>query len=627
MNDRSELGARMLRGCLGLATLAALLLVPVTRAQACGGFFCNRPPVNPLDPLPVAQAGENVAFGIEGDPANGNAVVTAHIQILYSGTAAAFSWVIPVASVPELSTGTDRLFSALGAPTQPRFVPSYVTDGTCIADPRQIAADAGVSSGAGGSSASGAGGAAGGVNVVFQGVVGPYAAKIVQSSDANELKDWLTTNGYYLDPRAGQIIDTYVREGKYFVALKLDNGQDVRAIRPIVLTFHGTDPCVPLRLTAIAALPDMPVTVYVLGATRAVPLSFLELKLDPLRIDWPSGGRNYAALLREAANDAGGNAFVTEYAGTSSVAGTLWVAGQFDPDSLRASPTPPVYVQRLVNQGLGNDPQTLPLLQQYIPMPPEAIAQGITPAAFYNNLSSYWIQFAFPPFDLGTLTDKVVETIIEPRRLAQQMISAHPYLTRLGTFISPEEMNDDPLFAFNPTLGDLPAVHSAVLRTMCGDRAYLACNAPVRLELPDGRMAWVRRGVSATTCQFPPYDTSLASLPAAEVAWARGLAGEGTRRLDNVGAIQDALALHNAGYSTVTPNPGTGGQGGRGAGGAAGTSAGLGGTGVGGAGGTGRDAALGGSGCGCTFAGGSTPGGLLLVMTVLLLAGRRARRG
>ncbi|HET6148980.1 MAG TPA: DUF2330 domain-containing protein [Polyangia bacterium] len=624
MTDRIELSARV----AGLAVVAALLLAPVARAHACGGFFCNRPPPNPLDPLPIAQAGENVAFGIEGDPANGNAVVTAHIQILYSGTAAAFSWVIPVASVPELSTGTDRLFSALGAPTQPRFQPSYEIDGTCLPNPPLPAGGFGGASGAGGSTASADAGVPGGVNVVFQGVVGPYAAKIVQSSDANELKDWLTTNGYYLDPRAGQIIDTYVREGKYFVALKLDNGQDVRSIRPIVLTFHGTDPCVPLRLTAIAALPDMPVTIYVLGRTRAVPLGFLELKLDELRIDWPAAGANYAALLREAADDAGGNAFVTEYAGTSTVATTLWTAGQFDPDALRTAPTPPVYVQRLTAQGLGNDSQTLPLLQQYIPMPQEAIAQGIPPATFYNNLSTYWVQYAFPPFDLATLTDKIVETIIEPRRLAQQMIGAHPYLTRLGTFISPEEMNADPLFAFNADLGDRPAVHGAVLRTVCGDREYLSCNAPVRLELPDGRMAWVRRGVSAATCQFPAYDTSLQTLPAAEVAWERGLSGEGTRRLDNQSAIQNGLALHNAAFNVGNTGPGTGGQG---VGGRGSVGAGLGG--ASGAGGTGGHSTPGagptGSGCACALTGGSTPGGLLFVAGVLLVAwrARRRRRG
>src|SRR5689334_12918182 len=91
---------------LGLLVAGAALLaliIPARRAHACGGLFCDRPPVNPLDPLPVAQSGENVVFGVDGDPANGDAVVTAHIQIQYSGTAAQFSWVVPVASVPVLS--------------------------------------------------------------------------------------------------------------------------------------------------------------------------------------------------------------------------------------------------------------------------------------------------------------------------------------------------------------------------------------------------------------------------------------------------------------------------------------------------------------------------------------------
>src|SRR5256885_17135011 len=102
---RSRLGsmvpfAKLAGGVVGGAALLALLSVPAAPAHACGGLFCNRPPINPLDPLPVAQAGENVAFGVEGGPANGNAVVTAHIQILYSGTAAQFSLGVPVMAGP-----------------------------------------------------------------------------------------------------------------------------------------------------------------------------------------------------------------------------------------------------------------------------------------------------------------------------------------------------------------------------------------------------------------------------------------------------------------------------------------------------------------------------------------------
>ena len=78
------------------------------------------------------------------------------------------------------------------------------------------------------------------------------------------LKTWLTDNGYIVSDAAAALIDVYVRENKYFVALKLLNGVGVRSIQPIVLTFRGTEACVPLRLTAIAANPDMPVLVWVL---------------------------------------------------------------------------------------------------------------------------------------------------------------------------------------------------------------------------------------------------------------------------------------------------------------------------------------------------------------------------
>jgi hypothetical protein len=618
---RVALSASKLGAMLGAMLLLAVVM-PDAPARACGGLFCDRPPVNPLDPLPVAQAGENVVFGIEGDPANGDAVVTAHIQILYSGAADQFSWVVPVSAVPQLSTGTDRLFSALGVPTQPSFQGLYQIDGTCIPDTRQIA-DAGTASGRGGSS--GSGGVGGGVAVVFQGAVGPYDASILQSSSADELKGWLNGNGYYVDPRAGQIIDAYVAEGKYFVALKLRNGQDVRSIRPIVLTFHGTEPCVPLRLTAIAALPDMPVTVYVLGHARAVPLGFLELKLDDLRIDWLSGGANYAALLREAANEAGGNAFVTEFAGPATIAAqTLWTPTQFDVAALRAAPTPPVYVQQLVAQGLANDTQTLPLLQKYIPMPAEAIAQGITPRTFYGNLATYWVQFAFPQFDLAALTDAVVSDIVEPRRLAQQMIDGQPYLTRLGTFISPEEMNSDPLFAFNADLPGYQNVHTANLRVMCGNQEFMFCNAPMRLELNDGRMAWLRGGVPGTTCRPADADTSLDKLPATEMVWERRLSGEGTRRIDNTSAIQTSLAMHNAAFVRENDRfPIPGGGGGDRAGGPTGLGGAIGGPGI---------STRGGSGCGCAFGPKDASAPLALLELALVVAagalvrGRRRRR-
>ena len=154
------------------------------------------------------------------------------------------------------------------------------------------------------------------------------------------------------------------------------------------------------------------------------------------------------------------------------------------------------------------------------------------------------------------------------------MIDGHPYFTRLNTFISPEEMNQDAFFFESKDLPDLSNRHTAVIRTMCGNQDYLYCNAPVRLELADGRMTWLRAGVKSTTCQGGSYDTTqIAKLPAAEVVWQREAAGEGMRVMDNTGAIATGIAKNNDRYPAeqmkdpIVTTTGSAGAGGGGAGG------------------------------------------------------------
>ena len=116
----------------------------------------------------------------------------------------------------------------------------------------------------------------GGVQVSFQGAVGPFDAAVDQVrrfDDAEEVADRQRLHRQRSGGRG--LIDVYVRENKYFVALKLLNGVGVKSIQPIVLTFRGTEACVPLRLTAIAANPDMPVLVWVLSDKRVAPARLL----------------------------------------------------------------------------------------------------------------------------------------------------------------------------------------------------------------------------------------------------------------------------------------------------------------------------------------------------------------
>jgi MYXO-CTERM domain-containing protein len=182
---------------------------------------------------------------------------------------------------------------------------------------------------------------------------------------------------------------------------------------------------------------------------------------------------------------------------------------------------------------------------------------------------------------------------------------------------------------------------------MCGAAEYMACNAPQRIELSDGRMFWVRAGSKAATCQATtPNVNGLTTLPAAQVVFQREETGEGTRVLDNTAAIAAGIATNNASFpneQTRFPIPtGTGGStgvagaggGNPGSGGAGGGGSGTGGTtsspvGGGGTGGQSPVDGLGGvshgGGCGCA-AGGSGAGSGALVLALAGLFSRSLTR-
>src|SRR5258708_14580062 len=71
----------------------------------------------------------------------------------------------------------------------------------------------------------------------------------------------------------------------------------------------------------------MGVLTWVLGNSRAVPQNYLSLELNEARINWFNAASNYNSVVIDAANDAGGQGFVTELAGpTSTLAGQIWTA-------------------------------------------------------------------------------------------------------------------------------------------------------------------------------------------------------------------------------------------------------------------------------------------------------------
>src|SRR5439155_8382956 len=131
------------------------------------------------------------------------------------------------------------------------------------------------------------------------------------------------------------LIDHYVQLGMLFVAVRLKQHASAGQIQPLVLDMPTSEPCVPLILTRVAAKPDMPVQVYVLGSARAVPENWFHVVIDLAKINWLQFGSNYRQLVTDAINQAAGHGFVTEFAGASSLLkDAIWKAGQYDTSKL-----------------------------------------------------------------------------------------------------------------------------------------------------------------------------------------------------------------------------------------------------------------------------------------------------
>ncbi|MEQ1569335.1 MAG: DUF2330 domain-containing protein [Myxococcota bacterium] len=455
--------------------IALLLLSP--DALACGGFFCNT--------TPVAQTGEDVLFVV--DEARGE--TTVHVKITYAGEAPDFAWIVPVAGIPELRLSTAAVFPALTAAAGPSVrtvVPWEAgscdmsnwerpsTNGDYLSPPAP--------------------------QVVSQDELGPYETVVLRAQSTAELTDWLRVSGYDLPPSLDAVLAPYVAEGSYFVALKLASGASVGDLQPLAVRYAGTGMSIPIRLTALAATPDLPVRVAVLAQARAVPDSYLHATLDPLRLDWWSqlttwtyvGGAtaSFASVLGQAIDEASGHAFVTHYSGRAGVmSGRVWSAGAPDIDALAAAQTPLEARDVLQSMGVSADAPLASIWATYLPMPESLALEGVTPQMFYGCFECFEAEVAAIPFDAPAFAAAVDERIVTPRQQLQEAFDTLPWLTTLETQLSPEEMTVDPTFALNPDLPQEVELGPAVWQHLCADdrRDFSWMHAPTRIDLPDGR--------------------------------------------------------------------------------------------------------------------------------------------
>jgi hypothetical protein len=287
----------MIRPLVGLLALGAAFQlwfgVAVGVAHACGGFFCGAQPVD--------QTAERIVFSVHEDS------TTMVVQIAYSGAAADFAWVLPLGQLPDvdsLDVFPQQALTALDANTGPAFVfPEQCPGlGACITC-SGLVADGGP------------------VTVHFETVVGPYEVAGIESDDPEALFTWLQEHQFNVSDAMRPYIETYIREDMKFLVAKLQPGRDVSEIEPLKLELPGTTPAIPLRMTALAAEPEMSLMVLIFGDQRYGGANWPDVEIPSESILWRKQGfwprTNWTALVARGVDEAGGQGWVTEFAGST----------------------------------------------------------------------------------------------------------------------------------------------------------------------------------------------------------------------------------------------------------------------------------------------------------------------
>jgi hypothetical protein len=488
-------GHRATPGLALAGALALLALVHVGHTPAAHACGCFAPP-NPS--VPIVQSGERIIFAMQ------DGVVTAHIQIQYSGDPEEFAWLVPMPAVPELALGTDELFRAVGQATQPSYQLIWNFPGDCNSSSPGCGDSLADASPAEPPPRGGDG------PLVLRDAIGPYDYAVLEAGQKQPMLDWLAENGFFVPAGTDDAVTPYIRPGGYFLALRLRKGQSAGDLQPIVVEYQSQLPQIPIVLTSVAADPDMPLLVWIFGEHRAIPRNFFHAHVNDARINWLDGGSNYFAVVGAALDEADGHhAFITEFAGPTADFGPLLGTPErfTNLDVLPTLADPAAYLDAMRESGfpapgLGDyTSQVLSTLDRHLPIPPALIeaeamiGQPVDPQSFYQAFRYYADRYpellddAYAAFDPAALTAELEERVVVPTLAAAALFLDHPYVTRLFSMLSPEEMTRDPVFSFNPDLPGVSNVHLATLdlRTCSpAGPAVLTTEQGWRLYLPEG---------------------------------------------------------------------------------------------------------------------------------------------
>jgi len=507
--------------CAAAAGAVGLLASPllVEPAEACGGFWCSQA-------SPVDQTAEQIIFIDNPDD-----TITAIIQIAYVGPSEKFAWVLPMPGTPKPSVSSNQAFVALQAATSPQYNLTVEVEGTCKDGdftggffPPALEGD---------SAGDPAAPDGGGVTVRDSGSVGPYdyvTISVDGSSDVAQIAlDWLTDNGYDLTGTDAAVLEPYLADGLNLMAFRLTKGNSAGAIRPVMLTYPSELPMIPIRPTAVAAQDDMGIRVWVVGGEQAVPKNYKSLVLNEALINWFCPSCNYDQVVTAAADEAEGQGFVTELAAPMTAYSEVIWSSQQEADwmvfSLQsfADGIDAIWEANWRYRGWDGWREAI---EAAVVLPQGATYDefGMNPDAFRGTAQ----------VDVSVFKRELYENVVKPIIDTQELLVSQPYLTRLYSTMSAEEMTMDPAFTYNADLADVSNIHTAMQFIECSeDVSYW--EAPWRIELPQGG---VIRGEGNGTWPLTVED---GALPATLRIVQLSESGAGKVVIDNSGEVSDAL--------------------------------------------------------------------------------------
>lgn len=517
----------------GASTLSTL-----PRAHACGGFFCD-------SAQPVNQAAERIIFSRDDD---GN--VTALIQIQYSGPAEDFAWVLPVSGSPTVGISSNAAFQRLQQATNPQYQLTTRIEGSCRNDfadrsaegasPPSAAADAALAADAGAS-----------VTVVDRGSVGPYDYVVISvdpaASPLSEVAvQWLRDHRFDIDERGASLLQPYLEGGMNLLAFRLTKGNDAGSIRPVSIGFGTGLASIPIRPTAVAAVEDMGVLVWVLGQHRAVPVNYASLELNEALINWLSPGTSYTDVVNRAADEAGGQGFVTEMAGPAApLADAIFPSWERERwSSVRDEDWTGREGQLLLTviQEFGRLDGMREALAATLPLPSDVTLEEILACVFCHFRGT---ETDIEGFEPSAFLAAVQTQVITPMESARELFQSLPFVTRFYTTMSAGEMTRDPAFDFNAELGEVSNQHNAERIIECSP-SVSQFEAPWRVVLPNGEIV---RGAGSIW----PFTGADTSMPSNARITRVGTEGTGEVIADNTAVISAALRSHNETVPVALP--------------------------------------------------------------------------